>query len=808
MATMSRGPARRETRFLPTWLRHLIALLAVAVLVALLWLINPFVPLGRYPMAYIVLVMLCTYLLGEGPGILALVLGWLAFSKLFLPPGRLWPLANTPDGWAAQVSFILGTLIVLLAAAFVRRTRRHIERLVAELTKEVQDRKQAEESARASEARLQATLQSIADEVWIVDTEGRFVLVSDSVREHLGVTSNQWADLYAALEQLEILLPDGTPRPKEEAPLLRSLRGESIGNEEDLVRNLATGEYRWRESSSAPIRNPEGDLMGAVATVRDITQRKQAEEALRQSRHDLERAQAIAHIGSWHLDVRRDELLWSDETYRIFGIPKGTPLTYETFLATVYPDDRDFVDSKWQAALHGEPYDIEHRICAEGAVKWIRETAELEFDDQGQLIGGFGAAQDVTDRKLAMEALERERRRIAAMESVAEAAIAAGSFEEVLSTLAIRIREGMNSHSSTLFLLDEEKNELEAVAACNIPEVVGFRITVGEGFAGKILQERRTMYMRDAENEPLVTDPHIKRANIRSLLGTPLIGRSGAVGVVYVNMEVIHEFSTEDRLLLEDLASRTALVIENARLVEEVSHNYALLQRALLPVKPPEFPGYLVSSAYLPAPRAEVGGDFYDFFMTESGKIAVLIGDVSGKGVPSASLAAAARSTVRAFAYDISSPDQALAHANAVLKSAKDDPTLFVTLLLMTLDSRGRICYASAGHPPSAIYRVQTGEVHFLTESGMLMGVVEAHDYGESETHLEVGDKLVLYTDGLSEARHDSELFGNEGIGRVLKEYGKRSPEEVVEALVRESSDWAGGRRTDDMAIIVIERTE
>ena len=541
---------------------------------------------------------------------------------------------------------------------------------------------------------------------------------------------------------------------------------------------------------------------------KEIEDRKQAEEALREAERDLSRAQAIARIGSWRLDVRRNELLWSDETYRIFGIPKGTPLTYEAFLAHVHPDDREYVDQNWQAALKGEPYDIEHRILVGDIVKWIRETAESEFDEEGKLAGGFGTARDITDSKLAMEALERERRRIAAMESLAEATLKAGSFEEVLTTIAIKIREGMNSHSSTVILLDEEKNELEAVAACNIPEAIGFRIPVGKGFAGKILQERRTMYIRDAEHDPLVTDPHIKRAGIRSLLGTPLIGRRGAVGVVYINMKEIHEFSEEDRLLLEDLASRTALIIENARLLEEISRNYALLQSALLPVKPPEFPGYLISSAYLPAPRAEIGGDFYDFFLTESGKIAVLIGDVSGKGVPSASLATVARSTVRAFAYDISSPNQALIHANAVLKAAKADPSLFVTLFLVTLNSAGGICYAIAGHPPPAIYRVKTGEVHFLTESGMLLGIVDVHDYEESECYLDSGDKLILYTDGLSETRRNSEFFGQEGVVRVLNEYGKRSPEEVVEALVRESSEWAGGRRTDDTAIIVIERTE
>ncbi|MDO9262322.1 MAG: CheR family methyltransferase, partial [Desulfosalsimonadaceae bacterium] len=96
-----------------------------------------------------------------------------------------------------------------------------------------------------------------------------------------------------------------------------------------------------------------------------------AEESLRENREDLDRAQAVGRIGSWRLNVRRNELLWSDENHRIFGIPKGTPLTYEAFLAIVHPDDREYVDRMWNAGLKGEPYDIEHRIIADEKVKWV-----------------------------------------------------------------------------------------------------------------------------------------------------------------------------------------------------------------------------------------------------------------------------------------------------------------------------------------------------------------------------------------------------------------------------------------------------
>ncbi len=126
---------------------------------------------------------------------------------------------------------------------------------------------------------------------------------------------------------------------------------------------------------------------------------KQAKQALLENGQDLNRAQAVAHTGSWRLDVRSNQLLWSDETHRIFGIPRETRMTYETFLSSVYPEDREFVNSRWIAALRGEPYDIEHRIVVGDDIKWVRERAELEFGSKGELKGGFGTVQDITERK-------------------------------------------------------------------------------------------------------------------------------------------------------------------------------------------------------------------------------------------------------------------------------------------------------------------------------------------------------------------------------------------------------------------------
>jgi len=172
-------------------------------------------------------------------------------------------------------------------------------------------------------------------------------------------------------------------------------------------------------------KDTRGNTTGIFAAARDVTIQKQAEAELRrhkdnlelmvkertaqlkESEEDLKRAQTVARIGSWRLDMRENKLNWSDEVYRMFGILKGTLMTYEAFLARIHPDDLELVDKAWKAALAGEPYDIEHRILVENDVKWLREQAELEFDKEGVLLGGFGTVQDITERKTSEQLLQK-----------------------------------------------------------------------------------------------------------------------------------------------------------------------------------------------------------------------------------------------------------------------------------------------------------------------------------------------------------------------------------------------------------------
>lgn len=190
----------------------------------------------------------------------------------------------------------------------------------------------------------------------------------------------------------------------------RALAGETLKQDADRWLR-ADGSEHWLRWAVLPWKDAAGAIGGIIIHSDDITESVRAEKALREREEDLNRAQVVGHIGSWRLDLDLNRLTWSPENYRIFGLSPGAPLTYQTFLECIHPEDRAEVDRSWQAALGGEPYDIQHRLLVHGEVKWVREKAELEFDAEGRLLGGFGITQDITDLKAAEQALRDSEER-------------------------------------------------------------------------------------------------------------------------------------------------------------------------------------------------------------------------------------------------------------------------------------------------------------------------------------------------------------------------------------------------------------
>ena len=252
------------------------------------------------------------------------------------------------------------------------------------------------------------------------------------------------------------------------------------------------------------------------------------------------------------------------------------------------------------------------------------------------------------------------------------------------------------------------------------------------------------------------------------------------------------------------LAKNAEVQLEGARdlLVNQVQ----LLQQALIPPTPAEINGYHVASVYIPAyVGTEIGGDFLDIFNTENGKVGILIGDVSGKGIEAAAMAAITRSTIRAFTYESSQSGYAMDRTNSLLSTQSDYPQ-FVTAFLAILDPiTGTINYSSAGHPP-AIVSSANGDITQLYTHNLALGIMDGAEYIQSSHTLKPGDKLVLYTDGITEARHDNVLFGTEGLESVLETHGLTPVDELITEIVSAAKEWGNDKLQDDTALIVVSR--
>src|SRR5215207_6185998 len=281
------------------------------------------------------------------------------------------------------------------------------------------------------------------------------------------------------------------------------------------------------------------------------------------------------------------------------------------------------------------------------------------------------------------------------------------------------------------------------------------------------------------------------------------------------------EYSADDRKLLNDLATQTAPAVRVAQLVRQQQQEAQqrerieqelrvarLIQQTLLPKTLPEIPGYDVAAYYQPA--REVGGDFYDFFDLEDGRLGFIVGDVTDKGVPAALVMATTRTMLRAAAQRLFSPGEVLKRVNDVLVT-DIPPNMFVTCLYAILDPEsGRLLYANAGH--DLPYRRRGGRnegAEELRATGMPLGLMPGMGYEEKEIVLEKGESVLFYSDGLVEA-HDPrrEMFGFprlQGLVGAHRSGGSSLIGFLLSELTRfTGEDW----EQDDITLVTLERSE
>lgn len=247
-------------------------------------------------------------------------------------------------------------------------------------------------TCRMGERHCQAIFEGVGDALVMQDCEtGQIVDANERALTLLKTSRERLRE--ADLEDL----CEGTPpfSAKEARAWLQSACAGGSPTFEWLAR-IGDGSSQWQEVNLRQASLPGRKVV--LATLRDISRRKRAELALQHSERNLNRAQAVAGVGSWLLDAASGRLSCSAETYRMFALAPHQPLVLDDFIVRAHPDDRDRIRAAWQRALQGEGFELEHRIVVDGTIKWVRVLADLVRDAEGRLVEALGTVQDITTR--------------------------------------------------------------------------------------------------------------------------------------------------------------------------------------------------------------------------------------------------------------------------------------------------------------------------------------------------------------------------------------------------------------------------
>ena len=378
-----------------------------------------------------------------------------------------------------------------------------------------------------------------------------------------------------------------------------------------------------------------------------------------------------------------------------------------------------------------------------------------------------------------------------------------------------------------LVLVDEDTNE----QSVRVSRQRGEKDVEGEAkystsVVGRVLDDQaplRTTVQSDAE--ALELGASVFDLKLRAVMCVPLVHQGeddeqpAIRGALYVDSKAAtREFNDEDLSLFHALAQHISIALENARLnmqsLEKVRLERSLeiateIQSGLMPREPKSIEGYDVFGWFQPAEHAT--GDFYDFVETRDGRLAVVVGDVSGHGIGPALITATAQASLRSYVRVMPDPGQVFTMLNQDL-AERMDAGMFLTLFMALISVDGSVHILNAGHTPPLLWRQETKTIEQVAGTGPALGMVDDFDYQETEVlQLQTGDTLLAFTDGVVEARHQARpdrLFDESGVRAMLVELDNQdcSARELTESLVQNVLEFAGGEREDDMTIVAVRR--
>lgn len=378
---------------------------------------------------------------------------------------------------------------------------------------------------------------------------------------------------------------------------------------------------------------------------------------------------------------------------------------------------------------------------------------------------------------------------------------------EVVLHRVLDVVQGLfEAEAVALMTSSDPRSTLEVAMARGVSDtrMLHMKVTPGEGLLGEVFESRSPLRVGDlSEREGLVASLAVDQG-LRSLLAVPLLARGRAIGLLAVFSEATDAHTSDDMELLLTFASQAAIAIDTATLYRREHHVATVLQSSIIPDELPHVDGLDSASVCLPvATDADIGGDYVDLFLGREGSIVVAIGDVCGKGVEAATKTSMMKYFLRGLAAAGLGPAECLTELNKAV-TERGEVGDVVTMWVGELDlGTGVLRWADGGHPPALVRRASSGEVDPLGPTGPLLGAFASAEYGEDQTVLHRGDTLLLYTDGITEARGERGLFGEEGVRDVLAEDGDAAL--LTSRLLGAVHHFSDGRRLrDDAAILAV----
>ena len=391
--------------------------------------------------------------------------------------------------------------------------------------------------------------------------------------------------------------------------------------------------------------------------------------------------------------------------------------------------------------------------------------------------------------------------------------------DELLELIINELVETIGADRGTLYLIDEARGELFShVLQKDTGALREIRLEIGQGVAGHVAATGQVMNILDAYADArfMRSFDQVTGYRCHTILAAPMRNpQQKIIGVVQLLNKKGGPFTSRDERLLAAMAAQAAILIENARLyaqeiqqrlVNQELETARAIQTSFLPQEIPQHAGWDIAAFW--RPMHEVAGDFYDFYPLPDGRLAVVVADVSGKGVPGA-LFMALSVTVLRFAMGLNfTPGELLDRANQAIISDQQSK-MFATAFVGYLDLQsGGLDFASAGHNPPLLCRPARCRCEYLTAPGVAMGLFDGAEYAGETVTLADGDILVLYTDGITEVinAHEEE-FGEERLQALIVQNGSRPAMELAELITEAVAAFAPDQGAyDDETIVVIKR--